>query len=477
MVVFSAILWVEVMPYNRCAKAVGLWLDAVTEKRKKVQLVITYALALLLTTVGTTFAQDPPPDTPELIPEAERIEESTENEEEQADVEELERRVDLLAEELERLRSGEGDRELSDDEARARGLAPSAAAVFRANRGLSIAGYGEFLYENYAATKQSGAPGGKGSQFDALRAILYTGYRFNDKFVFNSEIEIEHAKEAYLEFAYIDYQATENFGIRGGMLLVPMGLVNEFHEPTVFMGTERPFTENKIIPSTWRENGAGIYGAFDKASFRLYAVNGFDGAKFSSGGLRGGRQKGGKAKADNFAVTGRLDVTPTPGVFFGASFYRGGSAQGSLGNDDLGTTIVDVHGQAQVRGFDVRGLYATASIDDAVKFNEKNGLTGSKGLAEKMEGGYVLFGYNVLSQTSDISGPAFTPYIKFERVDTQAKMPVGYSRSLSTLNNFRTIGFEFKPIPNVVAKVDYMWVANDAKSGLDQFNVNLGYGF
>ena len=74
----------------------------------KVQLVITYALALLLTTVGTTFAQDPPPATPELIPEAERIEESTENEEEQADVEELERRVDLLAEELERLIGGEG---------------------------------------------------------------------------------------------------------------------------------------------------------------------------------------------------------------------------------------------------------------------------------------------------------------------------------------------------------------------------------
>ena len=424
------------------------------------------------------FAQDPSPDESELTPEAEATVGSTENEEEeQSDVDELERRIDLLAEELERLRSGEGNRELSADDARAIGLAPSAAAVFRANRGLSIAGYGEFLYENYASAKQSGVPGGKGSQFDALRAIIYTGYRFNDKFVFNSEIEIEHATEAYLEFAYVDYQATENFGIRGGMLLVPMGLVNEFHEPTVFMGTERPFTENKIIPSTWRENGAGIYGAFDKVSFRLYGVNGFNGDKFSSGGLRGGRQKGGKAKADNFAVTGRLDITPTPGIFFGGSFYRGGSAQGGLGDDGLETTILDLHGQAQVRGFDIRGLYATASIDDAINFNQKKGLSGSQGLAEKMEGGYILFGYNVLSQTSDVGGPAFTPYIKCERVDTQAKMPVGYSRSLSTLNNFRTVGVEFKPIPNVVIKMDRMWVTNDAKSGLDQFNLNLGYGF
>ena len=410
-------------------------------------------------------------------PESEETTASSAEGEQQADVEELERRIDLLAEELERLRSGESDRELSTDDARAIGLAPSAAAVFRANRGLSIAGYGEVLYENYARTKQSGAPGGKGSQFDALRAIIYTGYRFNDKFVFNSEIEIEHAKEAYLEFAYVDYQATENFGIRGGMLLVPMGLVNEFHEPTVFMGTERPFTENKIIPSTWRENGAGIYGVFDKISFRLYAVNGFNGAKFSSGGLRGGRQKGGKAKADNFAYTGRLDVTPTPGVFFGGSFYRGGSAQGSLGDDDLGTTIVDLHGQVQVRGFDIRGLYARASIDDAMKFNETMGLTGSNGLAEKMEGGYVIVGYNVLSQTSDVGGPALIPYFKFERVDTQAQMPMGYSRKLSTLNNFRTMGFEFKPIPNVAIKVDHMWVTNQADSGLNQFNVNLGYGF
>ena len=443
---------------------------------KKVQFVFFCVLGLLLTAVVTSFAQGPSVDTPELITEVEGNKGSTENEEEvQGDVEELERRVDLLAEELERLRSGESERELSADEARAMGLAPSAAAVFRANRGLSIAGYGEFLYENYASTKQSGALGGKGTQFDALRAIIYTGYRFNDKWVFNSEIEVEHAREAYLEFAYVDYQATENFGIRGGMLLVPMGLVNEFHEPTVFLGTERPFTENKIIPSTWRENGAGIYGAFDKVSFRLYTVNGFEGEKFSSGGLRGGRQRGYKAKADSMAVTGRLDVTPTPGVFFGASFYTGGAnfSMGAMDTDDLGITIVDVHGQVQVRGFDVRGLYATASLDAAAKFNEKQGLTGSKGLAEKMEGGYVIFGYNVLSQTSDIGGPAFMPYLKFERVDTQAKMPAGYSRSLSTLSNFRTVGFELKPIQNVVVK----WVTNDAKSGLDQFNINLGYSF
>ena len=444
----------------------------------KIWIVVSFALAGVVSTADFGFAQGSLSDESELTPEVQaKVESRKDEKEEQIDINELERRIDLLAEELERLRSGEIDQELNVDDARARGLAPSAAAVFRNNQGLSIAGYGEFLYENYASRKQSGASGGKGSQFDALRAIIYSGYRFNDKFVFNSEIEIEHANEAYLEFAYIDYQATENFGIRGGLLLVPMGLVNEFHEPTVFIGTERPFTESTIIPSTWRENGAGVYGAFDKVSFRLYAVNGFNGDKFSSTGLRKGRQKGHKAKANNFAVTGRLDVTPTPGIFFGGSFYRGGSAQGSLGDDGLETTILDVHAQAKVRGFDIRGLYAIASIDDAMNFNQKHSLSGSQGLADKMEGGYVILGYNVLSQTSDLGGPALMPYIKFERVDTQAKMSAGYSRSLSTLNNFRTIGVELKPIPNVVIKMDRMWVTNQAKSGLDQFNLNLGYGF
>ena len=459
------------------------WLTGV-HRMEKLRIIVGFGIAFVwLGSVAVhgqgaqAVEEDQTPDSKvetKVIEQA--IEEASEEGQEQ-EQDELERRVDLLAEELERLRSGEGDRELTADDARALGLAPSASAVFRRNRGLSIAGYGEFLYENYAAKKESGAASGKIPTFDALRAIIYTGYRFNDKFVFNSEIEIEHAKEAYLEFAYVDYQANENFGVRGGMLLVPMGLVNEFHEPTVFMGTERPFTENKIIPSTWRENGAGIYGIFDKVSFRLYAVNGFNGAKFGAGGLRGGRQKGGKAKAENFALTGRLDLTPTPGVYFGGSFYRGGAAQGSLGTDNLGTTILDVHGQAQMRGFDIRGLYAVASIDDAVKFNQTNSLTGKNGLAERMEGGYVLFGYNVLSQTSDFGELAITPYLKFERVDTQARVPAGYQRNPSNNNTFTTIGVEIKPIPNVVVKADYMMVTNGVNSGVNQFNLNLGYGF
>jgi len=393
---------------------------------------------------------------------------------------ELQRQVDTLAEELERLRSGEETQPMSVDEARRLGLAPSAAATYLVDRGVSIAGYGEMLLENFGDENQSGDATGKTTQFDYLRAILYAGYRFNDKFVFNSEIEVEHAKEIFVEFAYLDYQATENFGVRGGMLLAPMGLVNEFHEPTVFMGAERPVTENRIIPSTWRENGGGIYGAFDWVSFRAYVMNGFNGGKFSSSGVRGGRQKGGKAKSTSMAFTGRLDITPTPGVFFGASIYTGDSGQGQILVDDteygIRTTIFDLHAQAQVRGFDVRGLFARANLSDAAQLNEFLGKSGTSGVAERMQGAYIQVGYDLLSQVQ-AGGVALTPYVRIEQVDTQDQMPLGFERSLSTDNRYVTAGVELKPIPNIVVKVDHAWVSNDANSGVNQFNINMGYAF
>ncbi|MBI4487424.1 MAG: hypothetical protein HY655_15575, partial [Acidobacteria bacterium] len=124
----------------------------------------------------------------------------------QQQIEELERRVQLLAAEVEKLRSGETPEvELSDERRRALGLAPSAAATYRrATQGISFAGYGEMLLENFASENEAGRGGAPTTRLDFLRAILYAGYRFNDKFLFNSEIEIEHAGETSVEFAYVD---------------------------------------------------------------------------------------------------------------------------------------------------------------------------------------------------------------------------------------------------------------------------------
>lgn len=401
--------------------------------------------------------------------------------EQQAQIDELERRIEVLAAEVEQLRSGEAPQiELTDERRRALGLAPSAAATYRrATQGVSFAGYGEMLLENFASENEAGGRGAPTTRLDFLRAILYAGYRFNDKFLFNSEIEVEHGNEIWVEFAYVDYLANEHLTLRGGMLLLPLGLTNEFHEPTVYLGARRPETEQRIIPSTWRENGAGVLGSAGMVNFRVYVTNGLRGAGFTSAGLRGGRQRGSNALAANLALSGRVDLTPIPGVFGGAAFYHGGSGQEQVVLDgsrlDVGTTVVEVHAQAQLRGWDVRALFAEASIDGAGTVSRALRLPVTAPLADTMRGGYLQAGYNVLSQVA--TDLAITPYVRYEHVDTQHRIPAGFTKDLSRDGTFRTLGVEIKPIGNIVIKTDYQWVSNAANTGRNQFNINLGYVF
>ena len=189
-----------------------------------------------------------------------------------AELEELRRQLDILAAEVELIRSGEPLIEVTEEEARARGLGPAAASVYRRQEGVSIAGYGEMIYNNFAAENELGDPVRQSTQLDFLRAIIYAGYRFNDRFVFNSEIEFEHAStslegSASVEFAYLDFIANDYLSLRGGLLLVPMGLVNELHEPTVFMGALRPETEaDPPEPEAWDRRRPPSIG--DKKVFR-----------------------------------------------------------------------------------------------------------------------------------------------------------------------------------------------------------------
>jgi len=398
-----------------------------------------------------------------------------------AKLEELRRRIDLLAAELEQLRSGESPQvELSAGQRERLGLAPSAAATYRrTSEGVSFAGYGEMLLENFNGENESGVGRAPTTRLDFLRAILYAGYRFNDKFLFNSEIEVEHANEISVEFAYVDYLASDNLTLRGGMILLPLGLVNEFHEPTVFTGARRPETEQRILPTTWRENGAGVLGSAGIVNFRAYVTNGLRGAGFSSAGLRGGRQKGGKALAANLAFSGRLDITPVPGIVAGLGLYNGGSGQEQVVLDglrlDVGTMVVEVHGQAQLRGFDLRALFAQASVNQAGRASRALGLPAGSPIAETMQGGYLQAGYNVLSQFA--TSLALTPYARYEQIDTQHRVPAGFVRDLSRDGILKTLGIELKPIPNVALKTDYQWISNEAETGRNQFNVNLGYAF
>lgn len=400
-------------------------------------------LPYLLTALLTLSVPSPDPNrTPGAQPQATA-----------AEIEELRRRLDLLAREVEQLRSGEAEEpQLTEAQRRAAGVAPSAAAVYRKKQGVSIAGYGEVLYQN---------PENAPAQADMLRAVIYAGYRFNERFLFNSEIEFEHGgDEIGVEFAYLDYRLRDDLSLRGGLVLLPMGLINEFHEPTVFLGARRPETERRILPATWRENGFGALGSRGPVSYRAYVVAGMNAEGFTANGLRGGRQEGIESLAEDLAFVGRLDVTPAAGIFVGGSVYAGNSGQDQFDGLNVGTTIGEIHGQAQLRGFDVRALYARASLDDVAALNTALELTGTAAVPGTMQGGYAQVGYNVLNTRS--TSLALTPFFRFERVST------------ATSTDYRTLGVELRPTTGIVVKTDYQWLTG---GGRNQFNVALGWAF
>lgn len=223
---------------------------------------------------------------------------------------ELERQLQALAEELARLRHGEAVAPAKLP--RTLGLAPAASKIYAAVPGVSLGGYGEVLYQNFASRREDGRPAGKVDSADALRYVLYAGYKFDDRLLFNSEVELEHAHtgkggDVELEFAYVDWLRTGTLNFRAGMVLVPLGLVNEVHEPTTFLPARRSETESRLIPTTWRELGLGAYGDVGPLSYRAYLLTALNASAFSARGLRDSRQAGAKAKAETLAWAGRLD--------------------------------------------------------------------------------------------------------------------------------------------------------------------------
>lgn len=398
-------------------------------------------------------------------------------------VEELEKKVEVLSDEVQNAKAGY---ELIPSVGPSKfGLSPAASKVYQVQKGVSLGGYGEMLYSNPNETNQSGGASGKNSQFDFVRQIIYVGYRFSDKFLLNSEIEFEHGSTANggsvsVEFAYLDYLHKDMLNFRAGMLLMPMGLINELHEPTTFLSSRRPITERYILPSTWRENGAGIFGSNDQISYRLYAVTGMDASGFTPNeGFRGGRQNGANAIANNFGLTGRLDYTGMKGLLLGTSIYTGRSGQQAI--DPAGdtieawTNIVDIHADYRLSGFQFRSLFAYADQKDADQINNDLGLTGNQSVGSGMMGFYGEAGYDVLHHQS--TEQKVIPFVRYERMDTQYKVPTGFSSDPANDREVYTFGVSYMPILNIALKADYELNRNKASTGVDQWNIAMGYIF
>ncbi len=412
-------------------------------------------------------------------------------------LEELEEKIRILAEEIADMQAEEAVpvEDITIDDGFS-GLGPAASKVYRRDRGLSIGGYGDVRFRGFVNNKED-----QTNIFDALRFVLYTGYKYNDWLVMNSEVEVEHGSTSgsgsvSLEFLTIDFLLHDMFNIRSGLLLIPMGFINEVHEPPFYFGAERPEVERRILPSTWRENGLGIFGTFDLGGggdihYRTYGVNGFDGTGFRDNGLRGGRQKGSEALSDHFAFVGRVDYEAgdlLPGLLVGGSVYAGNSGQNQ--NRDLEvspgvtenfmvpdafTHIYEFHVQYRGHGFSIRGLWAHSFIDDAGELSRVLGFGDGSSIARQMIGGYAEVGYNVLNFVDTTH--SLEPFFRFEHLNTQYRVASDFAKDRSREYDLYVYGFSYKPIPQVVIKFDYRDF--DARRGslADEVQASIGFVF
>lgn len=318
---------------------------------------------------------------------------------------------------------------------------------------VSIGGYGELHYNDIE---------GKDSAIDFHRFVLFFGHEFTENVRFFSEIELEHSLsgdgkpgEVELEQAYIDFDVTESQTVRGGLFLIPVGILNETHEPDTFYGVERNNVEKNIIPATWWEAGVSTLGQLGAGvSYDLALTSGLavDPANFN---IRSGRQKVAKATTDHPALTARLKYTGIPGVEVGGvAHYQSDVTQGAA-VDDAAATLLEVHTVINRGPFGFRALAATWDIDGS----EAKALG-----ADEQTGWYIEPSYRIT--------PKVGVFVRFSEWDTKA------GSSADTAIEQTDVGVNYWPVENVVVKVDYQDQSQaDSSKDAKGFNVGIGYQF
>jgi hypothetical protein len=328
---------------------------------------------------------------------------------------------------------------------------------------LTIGGYGE-IHSNH--------PENGNGKVDVHRLVTLFGYKFNDKVQFISEIEFEHVKEVYVEQAFMSYSITDNLNLRAGLMLIPMGIVNEYHEPTTFNGVERPGMDKSIVPSTWREIGFGINGRLDNASikYQAYIFNGFSSNGLGgSNGLRSGRQKGAEAMFNESNLSTRIDYYGIGNLKVGFSGYFG-NTNVDVDSDapKVGISMVGFDARYTNNRFGARGQYITASISDTEDYNtyyESN-------LGSKLAGYYVEASYNLLETSKTEKLDLFARYSNY---DTHASVAGSLVANDAYDRNVLTTGLTWHVADGAAFKMDYQILGNESSDDTSSV-LNFGVG-
>ena len=343
------------------------------------------------------------------------------------------------------------------------------------SKGVTVGGYAQVDYNQ---------PEGDNGTLDVHRLVMLLGYKFNDKVQFVTEIEYEHVKELYVEQAFLQYTIADNVNLRGGLMLVPMGIVNEYHEPTTYNGVERPNVDKSIVPSTWREIGLGVTGKVDNASLRYqaYIFNGFtsvneDKVLGGSNGLRNGRQKGAESTINTPNLSAKVDYYGIQGLRLGLSGYFGRTQAEDdiqdLDGADVGISMIGLDARYINKRFSARGQYIHATLSDTEDYNtlyETN-------LGSELKGWYTEAAYNLLPIGNEQKLDAF---VRYEQYDTHAATKdAGIDRNLAYNRNEWTTGLNYHIAPGAVVKADYQILdnASDGNDSKGQFNLGFGVWF
>ncbi|HEY4970448.1 MAG TPA: porin [Steroidobacteraceae bacterium] len=387
--------------------------------------------------------------------------------------------------------------------------APAASSPFG---NLSLWGYGEVYYTRptHDSTR---------SEFDLARAVFGIGYRFDDRTLFNSEYEVEHAVssaddvgEFEVEQFYVDRLLTNKIGVRAGLFLMPFGLLNEYHEPTNFYGVQRNFVETLIIPSTWREGGLGFHGDTDiglswnagftsdqdlshwdfAPEFPQYATA-LQLEDNDVAPLQATHQELALAKGQHIAQYLALNYNGVPGLKVGASVFNGklvtvAAPPNAPVPDDQHLTLWEAHARWMPGNFDISALYAHGAITNLAAINASNpgspnpipssflGYYGQVAYTAWNRGGYRLAPfvrwehYNMGASYEGVSGPAIPTGLVPLSSD-----PGDYGHWPQPYDSVWTFGANYYLGPHVVLKADYQTYRTN--SDFTRYDLGLGLAF
>jgi hypothetical protein len=354
---------------------------------------------------------------------------------------------------------------------------------------LIFGGYGQLDF-----SKQFSQNRKINSNLDVSRLILSMGYNFSPKTSFFSEIEFEHVKELYVEQAFINHSFSEFLSLRAGLMLIPMGIINEYHEPTTFNGVNRPSVDNIIVPTTWRELGFGFTGRFQQQGikYQIYMMNGFSGYNGSAGlitgekFLREARQKGAKAIMTSPDLSARVDYFGIKGLKLGLSGYFGNSEtalskdldaldiENSARSDSsvVGIVMAGLDARYNIGGLSLRGEYILSELSNTDQYNSFTGNNAGK----SVRGIYIEGAYNVLHKTR--SEYCLTPFFRYENYNTHFKVDPQITKVDKYNVDEYVFGLGWKLAEGAVLKADIQLKKSAAdETAKKTFNAGIGVWF